>query len=812
MVAGETPVDDQPILPPAPSRQGQAPKSTLRSDTVVPIGEEFNVTVEMTRFYQNRKYGDSCTALLAGMYASLRPDPDWVMSKDHIIRSGSRFTDLRMAGNWRAGEHGAWKGIQDLERENLVKRRKTGFMSKHEFSLTKDGLKFCHSLFTKKIHPNITPGIPLIEPGYAEVDSDGNVFPKGSLKSSSHFIPENDQSNNGLLALQLRQHERQWLGLNGYENPLDSNDDVTPDFHNVLETVEVMLPDDDMLRALRCSKLEKYSTPQITHCQDSDIEEAQLRDVLEMSKKDSSCHAKVHDELRYDEDMQLKRVLEFSKRDTGKVINLDDSQDSHGELEVALSMSMMDDCVGESSQISGVEHQQYEKALRNSLIDDNPSECYNYVHQDWEDEEEDGVLAQLHGEEKRQYLEAIRMSKLVAESNSANQLNARHSPCSSRRKRHRDSPEMLSNNCESNYLRDIYSHNSNTSSSLHKRTKLITPERSGVVSNVRNSFLSSEEHTILPCVDLTGSRNADGISRTKTEKMRVSRHIEVPVYDLTDDVSRVDVVPLNSSECECSFSTNAKKSESLSNHHKTQEFSLMVDTFERVNQKTYRQFFEKINDCMRKFLSECSADQCKLSHGDFHSTVRIDDCDYSLGYIVERKAIGDIVSRSNDTHNTASLAAPHFKQAIALQNSGLESAFLLIEGDIYSAPNVHQAKVDYVGQVSADMISSARDLICFMAQTLAREWTSRKIGILQTWQAPSTAMLLVCMQFLARKRYEVLKERCVSSQSSELLHNKFPPLSSIGKSMVTAKTIKNLYFDLKEAGVHVEMCARVARR
>jgi hypothetical protein len=259
-----------------------------------------------------------------------------------------------------------------------------------------------------------------------------------------------------------------------------------------------------------------------------------------------------------------------------------------------------------------------------------------------------------------------------------------------------------------------------------------------------------------------------------------------------------------------------------------EEFNLLVDNFERVSQKTYRHFYERIQFYMQQLLPDCSVDQSRLSHGDFHSTVQVrrgngGDCSsdsrevYSLDFIVERKTLNDIVSRSNDTKSTVSLTAPHVKQANALQHCGLDHPFFLIEGDISKMHALPHAKVDYVGQVSVDMLTTTQSLTTFMAQMIAREWSTRKINLLQTWHFNGTAMLLVCMSYFAQKRYEARRNlRSVSCSVDppppRRQRDKYPSKQSIKNGKNTARTIKELYGDLKENNIHVEMCARVARR
>jgi hypothetical protein len=199
--------------------------------------------------------------------------------------------------------------------------------------------------------------------------------------------------------------------------------------------------------------------------------------------------------------------------------------------------------------------------------------------------------------------------------------------------------------------------------------------------------------------------------------------------------------------------------------------------------------------------------------GDFQCTVDRNTVTYALDFIVERKTINDIVSRSNDTKSSSSLMAPHFKQAMTLRHCGLAHPFFLIEGDTSKVSGYHHAKVDYIGQQSVDMISDEQELTSFFARMISHEWSSCKVIMLQTWHPNSTAMLLVCMSFYARKGYESWKQLNDKQPcSADILFGKYPSVNCFRKDLVTAVTVKSLYNDLRQEGVHVEMCARVARR
>lgn len=887
IIDGTLPITDHlyaaPYSPATTPQQGIAPKmpssapTSSSADTCIPP----SVSIEMTSFYRNRKYGDSCTALLAGMYASLRPQADWVMSKDHILHSASRYTDLKMDINFRTGEHGAWSGIKQLEANDLVKRVKKGLGVKQDFALTLYGRQLCHSLFTKKIHPSFLPGIPLIQSPYAQVDAAGNVTPIG-VSHTKNTGP----AHTAALHSDWRRHERQWLGLNDDES--DMHSPSTPpsqgDVH-IFRTMSsnalapcMILPDDDLMRALRCSKLEKSTGKatylsaekweggrlhgyEVAEVRMEEEEEAQLKKVLEISMQSNSINDtsgfNVAGAEGGEEEAILSRVLKLSEKD-----NMNNSQvDTDGELNTAITLSLLDST---RSAVAGAglgnapeeeEHRQFETARRLSMIDSTPirtrtlassnsfkDATYKWLRKEEEGEEEEFAQDVLDVE-KREYEEALRLS-LATTANASNATTSQNLSLSSRRKRIRPLDESR--------LPDSYSQPKTKKTKMRRLAPKPPSGREEIVLDLtgeeipytrmgRGSVEANKEHNKatlresrqyveLPCLDLieieinppscSSAARSTAISSCH-ERPCIAKFDLTEDFDATSEISSDEVYVQPTAIVETKHSPNrdfdilaSSSSGGREGSGEGEEFHLVVDTFERVSQNTFRQFYERIDFNMQQYVPFFTTVRNKLTYGDFQCTVTRNDCEYSLDFIVERKTLNDIVSRSNDTKSTASLAAPHVKQATTLQHCGLAYPFFLIEGDISKMHVIPPAKVDYVGQVSVDMLATTQDLMTFMAQMLAREWSSHKISLLQTWHSNATAMLLVCMSYFARQRYEARHHLPLPLGSSlrEKGQCKYPRMTDFRKNMITAKTIKSLYGDLKNRGIHVEMCARVARR
>ena len=830
------------------------------------------VSLEMTSFYRNRKYGDSSTSLLAGMYTSWRPDKGFVMTKEHILRSASRFTNLRLEFNYRANEHGAWKSMDSLEKNNLVQRKRGMMGTKHEFTLTKEGLKFCHSLFTKKIHPHFNSAEKVIEPQYSMVDSDGNVRPKTDTLSSSSG-PSTFE-----LEKQWQQNESKWLGLDDDEiyvnsTPVFQGHDGDADPWQSLGSSSLQgsdhdtpIPDPATVRALRCSLLE--GTPRTRNAGASSnlnvdgSEELMLQRALKMSATDAEVVGKYESE---DDDEELGRVLQLSKQDVSRSehgIN-NSSQD---ELNVALAMSLSNhhhddnDHQNISNHLATLEEQQYDEALKLSRITSSAQD-YNRdseKRQNIEEEEDDDDihLVDIAEIERWQCEKAMRMSMLEStpilcdeEDNHCDSIRRRRKRprdgletgdsaqhpqlCTTKKSRTYSYASSKSNHDDDDAILDLTVADENAVDSGAEMKSALTP---------RHNPLSAV--VVLPCLDLSniGSSPHNLRKEDATKKYnynyKKSDSCSVSNVDFVKDIETIDVTESAPNSAENSplllpdstnfpasisknFTQNRANSENylssvdgdFNNGDSIEGFTMVVDNAERISQNTYRQFYERIRYYIQELIPVYHVDRRRLTVGDFQCTVDRNTVTYALDFIVERKTINDIVSRSNDTKSSSSLMAPHFKQAMTLRHCGLAHPFFLIEGDTSKVSGYHHAKVDYVGQQSVDMISDEQELTSFFARMISHEWSSCKVMMLQTWHPNSTAMLLVCMSFYARKCYESWKQLNDKQPcSADILFGKYPSVNCFRKDLVTAVTAKSLYNDLRQEGVHVEMCARVARR
>ena len=731
VVRGEVPVVEGDPVQPSPMRSSRAVVSPELSTP-----HDFNVPVEMTRFYRNRKYGDCYTALLAGMYSSLRPQPGWTMTQDHIQNSASRFTEARMTFNRHTGEYGAWKGMEKLVEENLVNRNKKGYGVKIEYSLTLKGLLFCRALFSKKLHPS--NGAPrLVESPYAYVDEYGNVHPRGvkneSIYSSADTSPESAQHK--------IYHDAVKVNISSPK-----------------------LPDKDTLRALRLSKLEHdvSKTPSNTLLLDEEDDMAQT--VLM-----SGCNVSSSDIPRMDksvaiDDTDLERVLKLSKQETGNELQAVEDAEMKQALELSHllceSFNEEDADVREALEISKLESEitdaqgstfdandnaQLEKAL--ALSARNP---HNLPNRKFESKNECMVqLSSVNVEVPSSVPTSIKRKR------SSNAIDIISEPRKKKRHPHKSKSLFLDLSVDGDFV----------------NSKTLQDED---VCEVQKTPFSTSSSAVFDLTNEDRDLDIGGKLSKPTKNMDATINLDIDIG-------------------------NTNESHNV-------EFELLVDTSERLQEKTYRELFEAIRHTLSQYLSNCSAESQRLQYGDYQCVARSlhDHHQYCLDFIVERKTIQDIVSRSNDTRCVQRLAGPHFRQATALQYCGLSFPFFLIEGDVNRADAVRPALVDYVGQISVDRIESSHELLTFLAQMLNRSWSKHRIFLLQTWHPRSTSLFLTCMAYFAQKK-------CAKNGLDRLAEH-YPSMNRFKADPIAPKSIKGMYQDLFENGIHPEMCARVVRR
>jgi hypothetical protein len=89
------------------------------------------------------------------------------MGEVEIQRRMAKYSDLQVRFDPRVGEHGMWTAmLRQVLPQDLVRRDRGGggYTSPYKYYLTPEGVAFCHSLFTKKLHPDIHPAAPLVTP------------------------------------------------------------------------------------------------------------------------------------------------------------------------------------------------------------------------------------------------------------------------------------------------------------------------------------------------------------------------------------------------------------------------------------------------------------------------------------------------------------------------------------------------------------------------------------------------------------------------------------------------------------------------
>lgn len=259
---------------------------------------------------------------------------------------------------------------------------------------------------------------------------------------------------------------------------------------------------------------------------------------------------------------------------------------------------------------------------------------------------------------------------------------------------------------------------------------------------------------------------------------------------------------------------------------------LLMDTRERMRNNFYRQFYLNVIDRFRDDAPYAGVMEAELQAGDFVFALQnsigrydggiggdfdgdgdMDEQSIISDVAIERKTINDIVERSaggGKEHRGGTGA--HFTQERRLRHSGLLHSFMLIEGETCGVDRLPGALRRKEGDFeNPDVIDSSGDLINYMAGVIARNYSSRRVRILQTGNSGHTLVLLAAMA-------EVLH----SSQHCDRPSNK--PLLRGGPSKKTfdrhcrgwggAKRGRELDFrnSLHDERVGVEVAERLSRR
>lgn len=140
-----------------------------------------NLTIrpEESKNFRNIQYRDCKYALLAALYRNYEGPMVNMIGTAHLKSSAQKHTDENFEEQYiRTGRLGAWKVKDTLKQEGYVAEVKEGAIGPKSYSLSREGAKLCHALFSKRFCP---PQYPDIKPKAGICDADGNFHDTDSL-------------------------------------------------------------------------------------------------------------------------------------------------------------------------------------------------------------------------------------------------------------------------------------------------------------------------------------------------------------------------------------------------------------------------------------------------------------------------------------------------------------------------------------------------------------------------------------------------------------------------------------------------------
>lgn len=243
----------------------------------------------------------------------------------------------------------------------------------------------------------------------------------------------------------------------------------------------------------------------------------------------------------------------------------------------------------------------------------------------------------------------------------------------------------------------------------------------------------------------------DGGNNSDIIDLCYSQEENAPNIDHSDEDSIVDLTTTNTAQ-----STTSTTTKSTTAPKSGRRICVVVDKNERLKNKDPNNIFAETNKMLNNVEtfneSLClSASRHNLALGDYQWVAdHRKGADYQedemndavvLDYVVERKAIGDLVSRSRQ--------GDHLKQIRRLKACGLSHALILLENDQATASG-HTAyrkfgkDLDNADEVEIADIVGVHNFIIDLILDSADD----RIGFLETTDPPSTWRLLVAMTAL----------------------------------------------------------------
>lgn len=118
---------ERPIIDPEDELELQNPVHIYAPDgTQLPGAHDAEARPDNGPWMEKRTYRDSAYAIMASMYTQLRPEAYHQLKTNQVQQGMRPFTDLEVAFDHRSGRHGAFKGMEKMVADGLVRKEKGG--------------------------------------------------------------------------------------------------------------------------------------------------------------------------------------------------------------------------------------------------------------------------------------------------------------------------------------------------------------------------------------------------------------------------------------------------------------------------------------------------------------------------------------------------------------------------------------------------------------------------------------------------------------------------------------------------------------